>query len=658
MDKQSYIQGAIDKLFATWLRNAAAFGASLFLLLSILDFVAFRAHFARFFAYRLAIALFLLLSAVLAGRTGNRTVLRAFGLAGVVASAVTIEVMILCTGGHVSPYATGMILLAVCVLAFVPAGLLFHATTSAVIYMIYLLPIVITERITDPKSFFITNFFMCSIILTVLALSHLFMRGVRKQLGTEYELIVSNNRLRESEATARALINSPVDSVFLIEPDGTILDVNETVAKRTGRSAGELTGRPIHELVPPGLAKSRGEQIDKVARLGVSVRFEDERDGRWYDHSYHPIADVHGKVVRIAIVARDITERKRAEEALGKVLTEKRIILDNLAIGVLFAVERKIVWMNDRLARMFGIAANEVAGAGTEQFYPDRESYLKIEREGYSRLAEGKTYATEMQMKKRDGALIWCGLVGQAVNPGRLEEGTIWLLEDVTDRRMVDERLQQSLKEKEVLLKEIHHRVKNNMQVIYSLLNLQARGIADKSIRAMFEESRNRVSSMALIHEKLYGSKDLAHIDFKGYLQSLVSGIADTYKRHDVVFDLDMEPVALDVNTGIPCGLIVNELVSNSLKYAFPEGRKGTITVGLGKNSEDGYVLTVADNGIGFPAEVDFRNTSSLGLKLVNVLTRQIHGTIELSGGLSRTEGTRFRMTFSGHSGNKGKKNG
>jgi PAS domain S-box-containing protein len=216
------------------------------------------------------------------------------------------------------------------------------------------------------------------------------------------------------------------------------------------------------------------------------------------------------------------------------------------------------------------------------------------------------------------------------------------LCRDISERKRAEEQIVRSLREKDVMLKEIHHRVKNNMQVIYSLLSLQAKSVADPSVRALFVESQNRVHTMALIHERLYRSEDLAHIDFKEYLQSLVAGIANTYKRHDVVLSVDMEPLALDVNAGIPCGLIVNELVSNSLKYAFPDGRKGMVTVGIRKNREGNNVLTVADNGIGFPDAVAFRNTATLGLQLVNVLTGQIQGTIELS----KTAGTTFCITF------------
>ena len=150
---------------------------------------------------------------------------------------------------------------------------------------------------------------------------------------------------------------------------------------------------------------------------------------------------------------------------------------------------------------------------------------------------------------------------------------------------------------------------------------------------------------MSLIHEKLYGSADLSHIQFNEYLRKLVDSIADTYKRRDVDISVNTDPVVLDVNVGIPCGLIVNELVSNCFKYAFPEGRKGRITLGIVRDKGGNNVLTVADNGIGFPSHIDFRNTTSLGLRLVNVLSEQIHGTIALS----TDGGTTCTITFPGN---------
>ncbi len=225
------------------------------------------------------------------------------------------------------------------------------------------------------------------------------------------------------------------------------------------------------------------------------------------------------------------------------------------------------------------------------------------------------------------------------------------LLRSIEERKRAEEIISRSLKEKEVLLKEIHHRVKNNMQVIYSLLSLQEDSIDDKNIQALFKESRNRVYTMAMIHEKLYQSEDLSHIDFREYLQNLVLDISETYMRNDVRLSVDMESIHLDVNAGIPCGLIVNELITNSLKYAFPEGRKGEIRVGINRNAKGEYVLFVADNGIGFPDAEDFYKSSSLGLQLVNMLTKQLGGSVLLS----RAGGTMFTVTFPEKNNNKAK---
>jgi two-component sensor histidine kinase len=195
-----------------------------------------------------------------------------------------------------------------------------------------------------------------------------------------------------------------------------------------------------------------------------------------------------------------------------------------------------------------------------------------------------------------------------------------------------------------VLLKEIHHRVKNNLQVVYSLLALQGNGIADNDIRTLFDESCNRISSMALIHEKIYSSEDLSHIDFSHYLQELAQNIAGTYLRPEIKVVVAAEPIFLDISRGIPCGLIVNELVSNSFKYAFPTGLDGQITITMNRTQGGKYLLTIADNGIGFPGDVDFRQTRSLGLQLVTVLAEQLQGDIVLT----TTAGTLFSISFPG----------
>jgi two-component sensor histidine kinase len=206
-------------------------------------------------------------------------------------------------------------------------------------------------------------------------------------------------------------------------------------------------------------------------------------------------------------------------------------------------------------------------------------------------------------------------------------------------------KLRASLKEKDLLLKEVHHRVKNNMQVIYSLLNLQSGHIEDPQALSMFKESQNRVKSMAMIHEKLYKSEDLARINFADYLRSLTMDLSRSYRAGSdrIQLKIDAQDAFLGIDKAIPCGLITNELVSNSLKHAFPGDTKGEIHIELFRDDNGEFRLNVSDNGIGFPEGVDFRNTESLGLQLVNTLIEQLNGTIELD----RSCGTAFKIIFS-----------
>lgn len=203
--------------------------------------------------------------------------------------------------------------------------------------------------------------------------------------------------------------------------------------------------------------------------------------------------------------------------------------------------------------------------------------------------------------------------------------------------------LAKALKEKEMLLKEIHHRVKNNLMIISSLLELQSYYIKDKADLDFFRESRTRADSMAIIHERLYQSTDLKNIDFGDYISSLASELLDVYTvaPERIRLKIDAHNILLDINTAIPLGLITNELMTNSIKYAFPEDKKGTITLKIVKEGEV-YTFIIKDDGIGFPKDVDYKNTDSLGLELVNSLTNQIDGKLELN----KEKGTEFKITF------------
>jgi PAS domain S-box-containing protein len=210
-------------------------------------------------------------------------------------------------------------------------------------------------------------------------------------------------------------------------------------------------------------------------------------------------------------------------------------------------------------------------------------------------------------------------------------------------RIMGVEKIESSLKEKEVLLKEIHHRVKNNLQIISSLLNLQSGYIKDKDSIEIFKESQNRVRSMALIHEKLYQSKDMSQIDFSEYVSELVSNLFSSYSLNSALITLhqNINDILLEIDIAINLGLIINELVSNTFKHAFPEGRKGNLYISI-KKDEHKYELIIEDDGIGFSSEIDFRKTESLGLQLIITLVEQIGGEIFLFS----DNGTKFVIKF------------
>jgi len=219
------------------------------------------------------------------------------------------------------------------------------------------------------------------------------------------------------------------------------------------------------------------------------------------------------------------------------------------------------------------------------------------------------------------------------------------------ERKRADEALRASLREKEVLLREIHHRVRNNMQVISSLLNLQVERVRDGAVKKILKESQNRIRSIALVYERMYNSADLARVDFSGYIPMLYGHLGHVLgiQAERIKESYQLEVVSLGVDLAIPCGLILTELISNSMTHAFPGGRKGTIRIELGRDPDGSIRLVVADDGVGMPQDLDFRKTESLGLQIVNMLAEQIHARVEL---LTRG-GTRFTLTFRESQGQK-----
>jgi two-component sensor histidine kinase/AmiR/NasT family two-component response regulator len=254
---------------------------------------------------------------------------------------------------------------------------------------------------------------------------------------------------------------------------------------------------------------------------------------------------------------------------------------------------------------------------------------------------KGKTVRSE-RLNARDGR--WFYEVSTPINHADGFVSKQSMIQDITERKEAEEKLLGSLKEKEVMLSEIHHRVKNNLQIIASLLRLQSASIADPKALNSFKVSQDRVNSMALIHEKLYRSKSLSKIDFEDYLNKLAIHLFQVYgvSKERVQLHISAKDIWLGIDTAIPCGLIINELISNSLKHAFPGNRSGNIDIALSMNGGNTYSLVIKDDGMGLPPGLDYNHTESLGLQLVNTLTKQLAGNIEVE----RQGGTEIKIKF------------
>ena len=262
----------------------------------------------------------------------------------------------------------------------------------------------------------------------------------------------------------------------------------------------------------------------------------------------------------------------------------------------------------------------------------------------YDKAFKGKTIEFITDLTSPKGERIIKGVVlNPIVNEDKSITEVSGISHDITDKTIAEEELKESLKEKEILLKEVHHRVKNNLQVISSILNLQSSYVKDKKTLSILKESQNRIKSMAFIHESLYQTTDFSKINFSEYITSLSKNLVHSYGVYDNLVDLklSLEEVSLNLDLSIPCGLILNELVSNSLKYAFSDNKKGIIKIELFEKNDE-VNLIVEDNGLGLPKEINYKETDSLGLQLVMTLTEQINGSIRLE----NKQGAKYTITF------------
>ena len=323
-------------------------------------------------------------------------------------------------------------------------------------------------------------------------------------------------------------------------------------------------------------------------------------------------------------------------------IREQAALLDKAQDAILVRdLDHRITFWNHGAERLYGWSAAEALGRTAQDlFYPDPTDFLTATKVVLNK----GDWVGEIEQKNKAGAHITVeGRWTLVCDERGMPKAVLSINTNITERKRTQELIAHSLREKEILLKEIHHRVKNNLQVISSLLALQTDGVSDSVARGLLMESQHRVRAMAMIHEKLYQSSDLARVDFDEYVNSLTGFLFRSYSNAAgrVALKVSCDQVHLSIDTASPCGLILNELVSNALKHAFPDGRSGELRVEL-RDEAGCYSLTVADTGIGLPENFDWKQTNSLGLQLVDTLTKQIKGTMKTGG----TGGASFRLEF------------
>lgn len=443
--------------------------------------------------------------------------------------------------------------------------------------------------------------------------------------------------------------------IFSLSPEGAVLDVNDLFTQKSGLSLSQILGKQLWqtELCDPNSDTcKRLQQAISHARAGETSRF----DARWLmpdggtatvDFLLSPVFDEHGDVIRLIGSARDITERYQRESELVSSESLLRQIFESTADALILADRQGHVTLsNQRAAVMFGYSPEEFATLNVDDLLPDAMRHKHAElREGFYHQPVARSMADKRDLygRRGDGSLfpIEVGLTPVEISGDKRVLATVV---DVTVQKKFQSTLEDALKAKSALLNEVHHRVKNNLQVVSSLLNLQARGIPEE-IREPFTESQGRIKAMALIHQQFYEKQQMDRIEALSYLKNLCELLRQSYtgltRKLRITMDTDQHTVFLNMDQALPFGLLINELVTNAIKHAFVGREHGSIEIFVTREHEL-VRLTLKDDGVGIPAEKKLGKGTSLGFQLIPDLALQLDAELTLN----RDNGSRFDVVF------------
>jgi two-component system CheB/CheR fusion protein len=447
-------------------------------------------------------------------------------------------------------------------------------------------------------------------------------------------------RVELSEIRYRRLFEAAKDGIVVVDADsGRVTDVNPHFLELSGYAREQFVGKELVIAGPFPSIEEMKEVIDEARHDSLSRRDDVRlraRDGREVVVEIVANRYVVGSQQVIQFNIRDVSERRRAESALRESEQRFRLFADSVQDYALFMMDLngRIMSWNTGSERVLGYKENEIIGHSFALLFPpeDVESEQPAKELAQAR-REGRAQDERWHVRK-DGTRFWATGVVTLVrdDTGRLR-GFAKIMHDSTERKRAQEELQSALREKELLLREIHHRVKNNLQVISSILSLQSQSVGESAVAGALDETRNRVRAIATIHEMLFQTKALGHIEIAPFLEKIAGELPNFYDAPQIQVNVSarVSPASMDIEKAVPCGLIVNELVSNALKHAFPDGQDGRIDVSLQDGDQGQIVLSVRDNGRGLPLDLEHQGGQSLGLKMVHLLADQLGGKVQMA---------------------------